>query len=126
MNSAEIFIVVMVVVVILALWLTAKEKVEDAKEHNDLLADFEHEKTQPKWRIKVTTERGHFYTKKSEPWMYAGRTFKELRTSKQMAERSLAASMERGYFTIIEAGLTLHIPTCNVLSAQIIEYEPSV
>lgn len=101
-----------------------KTKISDTDE--DLKKHYEEEKCRGRCRIKLTTERGHFYTDAFEPWIFIGSTFKIVKTSKEATKAALDCSMKKGYFTIIDAGVELHIPTCNVLSAEIVDSEPSV
>lgn len=122
-GMAEIlFIVVMILVVIGAgMSVRIDHKIDDNR-RLDLLAELERETLLPMCRIKVTTERGHFYTSKVSPTIL----FEAVHSSRFIAEWRMKGYMDKGYFPIVEGEETFYIPACNVLSAQIIDYEPSV
>ena len=116
-NEALFVIGISLVILVLGFYSMWDLNKERAKEELDILADLEHEKTQPMCRIKLTTERSHMYTKPIKPYILLGTVM----SSKEAAKRRLDGSMRAGFFTTDE---DLYIPTCNVLAAEIIDYEP--
>lgn len=115
-------ILFLVVIVGLAAWATIHDKREYTERRMKLLSDLEMENLQPKCRIKVVTQRGVFYTREVPACIL----FKSVHSSKIMTDWRLKSFMKDGYVAIIDGGVTLHVPLCNVLSAEVIDYEPSV